>query len=158
MDWPRQAHPSGAPEAAGVRRVRTHLRVDGLVQGVGFRPFVHALAVRLRLAGFVANDMQGAVVEVEGAEDQVSRFLERLAAEAPPLSSIQGLATTPLPPTGEVGFKIADSWLGGESQVLVSPDVATCAECIQEIFDPANRRYGYPFTNCTGCGPRFTIV
>jgi len=140
------------------RKVRIHLRVEGLVQGVGFRPFVHALAVRLQLAGFVANDTHGAAIEVEGAEDRVSQFLERLIAEAPPLSSIEEVATTRLAPTGEVGFEIVESLAVGESQVLISPDVATCADCVQEIFDPANRRYGYPFTNCTNCGPRFTIV
>jgi hydrogenase maturation protein HypF len=125
---------------------------------VGFRPFVHALAVRFQLAGFVANDTLGAVVEVEGTEDHVSQFLERLVAEAPPLSSIEALAVTRLVRTGEAGFEIVESWAEGECQVLISPDVATCADCVQEIFDPASRRYGYPFTNCTNCGPRFTIV
>jgi hydrogenase maturation protein HypF len=140
------------------RKVRIRLRVEGLVQGVGLRPFVHALAVRLQLAGFIANDTQGAVAEVEGTEDHVSQFLESLVAEAPPLASIEALSTTSLVPRGEVGFEIMESVAEGESEALISPDVATCADCVQEIFDPASRRYGYPFTNCTNCGPRFTIV
>ncbi len=145
-------------ETPVARKVRTRLRVEGLVQGVGFRPFVHALAVRFQLSGFVANDTQGAVAEVEGTEDHVSQFLGCLVAEAPPLASIEALATTSLVPTGEIGFEIMESVAEGESEALISPDVATCADCLQEIFDPANRRYGYPFTNCTNCGPRFTIV
>jgi hydrogenase maturation protein HypF len=137
---------------------RTRVRVEGIVQGVGFRPFVHALAGRLGLAGLVGNDAGGVFVEVEGAAETVERFLEALAAEAPPLAVIERLTATPLAPTGSPGFAIAPSQAGGERQTLVSPDTATCADCLRELADPADRRHRYPFINCTNCGPRFTIV
>jgi hydrogenase maturation protein HypF len=137
---------------------RTRVRVEGIVQGVGFRPFVHALAGRLGLAGQVGNDTQGVVVEVEGATEAVERFLDALRREAPPLAVIERVTATPLAPTGSRGFTIAPSQAGGERQTLVSPDTATCADCLRELADPADRRYRYPFVNCTNCGPRFTIV
>jgi hydrogenase maturation protein HypF len=137
---------------------RARVRVEGIVQGVGFRPFVHALAGRLGLAGLVGNDAGGVFVEVEGAAETVERFLEALAAEAPPLAVIERVTATPLAPTGAEGFAIASSRAGGERQTLVSPDTATCADCLAELADPADRRFRYPFINCTNCGPRFTIV
>jgi hydrogenase maturation protein HypF len=137
---------------------RTRVRVEGIVQGVGFRPFVHALARRLGLAGLVGNDAGGVFVEVEGSAETVERFLEALAAEAPPLAVIERVTATPLEPTGVAGFAIAPSLAGGDRQTLVSPDTATCADCLRELADPADRRYRYPFINCTNCGPRFTIV
>jgi hydrogenase maturation protein HypF len=137
---------------------RTRVRVEGIVQGVGFRPFVHALAGRMGLAGLVGNDAGGVFVEVEGASETVERFLEALAAEAPPLAVIERVTATPLAPTGISGFAIAPSQAGGERQALVSPDTATCADCLAELADPADRRHRYPFINCTNCGPRFTIV
>src|SRR5215217_5786416 len=137
---------------------RARVRVEGIVQGVGFRPFVHALAGRLGLAGLVGNDAGGVFVEVEGAAETVERFLEALAAEAPPLAVIERVTATPLEPTGASGFAIAPSLAGGDRQTLVSPDTATCADCPRELADPADRRFRYPFINCTNCGPRFTIV
>jgi hydrogenase maturation protein HypF len=137
---------------------RTRVRVEGIVQGVGFRPFVHALAGRLGLAGLVGNDAGGVFVEVEGAGEAVERFLDALAREAPPLAVIERVTATPLDPTGAKGFAIAPSRAGGERQALVSPDTATCADCLRELADPVDRRYRYPFINCTNCGPRFTIV
>ncbi|HEV8424319.1 MAG TPA: carbamoyltransferase HypF [Actinomycetes bacterium] len=137
---------------------RTRVRVEGIVQGVGFRPFVHALAGRLGLAGLVGNDAAGVFVEVEGAGEAVERFLDALAREAPPLAVIERVTATPLDPTGARGFAIAPSRAGGERQTLVSPDTATCADCLRELADPADRRHRYPFINCTNCGPRFTIV
>jgi hydrogenase maturation protein HypF len=137
---------------------RARVRVEGIVQGVGFRPFVHALAGRLGLAGLVGNDAGGVFVEVEGAADTVERFLQALAAEAPPLAVIERVTATRLAPTGAEGFAIAPSRGGGERQALVSPDTATCADCLAELADPADRRHRYPFINCTNCGPRFTIV
>src|SRR5215212_8171783 len=137
---------------------RTRVRVEGIVQGVGFRPFVHALAGRLGLAGLVGNDAGGVFVEVEGAAETVERFLEALAAEAPPLAVIDRVTATPLEPTGASGFAIAPSLAGGDRQALVSPDTATCADCLRELADPADRRFRYSFINCTNCGPRFTIV
>ena len=137
---------------------RARVRVEGIVQGVGFRPFVHALAGRLGLAGLVGNDAGGVFVEVEGAAETVERFLEALSAEAPPLAVIERVTATPLAPTGTPGFAIAPSKTGGQRQALVSPDTATCADCLRELADPADRRFRYPFINCTNCGPRFTIV
>jgi hydrogenase maturation protein HypF len=137
---------------------RARVRVEGIVQGVGFRPFVHALAGRLGLAGLVGNDAGGVFVEVEGSAETVERFLEALAAEAPPLAVIERVTATRLTPTGIRGFAIAPSQAGGERQALVSPDTATCPDCLGELADPSDRRYRYPFINCTNCGPRFTIV
>jgi hydrogenase maturation protein HypF len=137
---------------------RARVRVEGIVQGVGFRPFVHALAGRLGLAGLVGNDAGGVFVEVEGTAETVERFLEALSAEAPPLAVIERVTATPLAPTGTPGFAIAPSKTGGQRQTLVSPDTATCADCLRELADPADRRFRYPFINCTNCGPRFTIV
>src|SRR4051812_33045509 len=139
-----------------MRRVRA--RVEGTVQGVGFRPFVHRLAAELELAGFVRNDERGVLVEVEGGEGAVDGFLRRLAAEAPPLAAVEAVRPRDVAPAGEQGFRILASPRGGEPSALVSPDTATCADCLAELFDPADRRHRYPFVNCTNCGPRFTIV
>ncbi|MDQ5808395.1 MAG: acylphosphatase, partial [Actinomycetota bacterium] len=136
---------------------RASIRVDGVVQGVGFRPFVHRLAHELDLAGFVLNDARGVVVEVEGEEDAVTAFLARLPHEGPPLARITSLTARDLAPTGARGFTIAGSEAGAPD-VPVAPDAATCDDCLRELFDPADRRFRYPFVNCTNCGPRFTIV
>ena len=146
---------SAAP-AATRRRVRA--RVEGVVQGVGFRPFVYRLAHELELAGYVLNDERGVLLEVEGDRGRVASFLERLPAEAPPLARVQSVAADELEPQGERGFVIAASERSGEPEALVSPDTATCDDCLAELFDPGDRRYQYPFINCTNCGPRFTIV
>jgi hydrogenase maturation protein HypF len=142
----------------GAVRVRSSIRVEGIVQGVGFRPFVHALANRLGLDGLVGNDARGVFIEVEGAEGSVGAFLDALATEAPPLAVIESVVAERVTPVGETGFAIVSSQAGGERQALISPDTATCEDCRAEIHDPAARRYRYPFTNCTNCGPRFTIV
>src|SRR4051794_24080751 len=139
-----------------MRRIRA--RVEGTVQGVGFRPFVYRLAAELELAGFVRNDERGVLVEVEGGEGAVEGFLRRLAAEAPPLAAVEAVRPRDLTPAGEHGFRILASPRGGEPEALVSPDTATCDDCLAELFDPADRRHRYPFVNCTNCGPRFTIV
>jgi len=128
------------------------------VQGVGFRPFVHRLALELELAGHVRNDARGVLLEVEGPDGVVARFLERLAAEAPPLAAVERVLTAELAPRGERGFAILASAPGGSPDAPVAPDTATCDACLTELFDPADRRYRYPFVNCTNCGPRFTIV
>jgi hydrogenase maturation protein HypF len=128
------------------------------VQGVGFRPYVFTLSADLGLAGFVRNDERGVVLEVEGPAAAVERFLVRLPAEAPPLSCVEAVRTEELAPTGERGFAIAPSAGGGSPDAPVSPDTATCDDCLRELFDPSDRRFRYPFTNCTNCGPRFTIV
>jgi len=134
------------------------VQVRGVVQGVGFRPFVWALAMRLGLTGSVANDAGGVAIEVEGSQDDIVRFLAALTREAPPLAIIEGVSTEPLVPAHRSRFEIVESRADGERRTLVSPDIATCVDCLREIFDPRDRRYRYPFTNCTNCGPRFTII
>jgi hydrogenase maturation protein HypF len=138
--------------------VRFRARVQGTVQGVGFRPYVYRLAHELGVAGSVLNDAHGVVIEVEGAAAEVERFRARLPAEAPPLAAVERVAWSEAAPTGEAGFAILASPDGGEPDAAVSADTATCAECLEELFDPDDRRYRYPFVNCTNCGPRFTIV
>jgi hydrogenase maturation protein HypF len=140
-------------------RIRTAVRVEGIVQGVGFRPFVYGLATRLGLGGLVGNDADGVFAEIEGDPAAVARFLVLLEREPPPLARIDKVTTRDLAPAGVAGFAIAPSAPGGASRrALVSADTATCADCLAELADPADRRYGYPFINCTNCGPRFTIV
>jgi hydrogenase maturation protein HypF len=138
--------------------IRVEVRVEGVVQGVGFRPYVHGLAHRLGLAGRVGNDTAGVFMEVEGAEQAVSDFLAALPSEAPPLAVIEQVRTSQLTPTGESGFHIVSSSTTGRRDTLISADTATCADCLRELADPTDRRFGYPFINCTNCGPRFTIV
>jgi hydrogenase maturation protein HypF len=137
---------------------RTRLRIEGIVQGVGFRPFVYGLATELGLVGFVGNDPQGVFVEAEGDEAAVARLLAAIQAETPPLAVIERISAERLEPVGDGGFVIVSSHTDGQREALISADVATCADCLQELFDPNDRRYRYPFTNCTNCGPRFTIV
>jgi hydrogenase maturation protein HypF len=139
-----------------VSRVRA--RVDGTVQGVGFRPYVFRLAEAHRLDGFVCNDERGVVLEVEGDPDAVERFLERLPLDAPPLATVEAVAHEAVAPRGARGFRIVESASSGTPDASVTPDSAVCEACLAEMLDPADRRYRYPFVNCTECGPRFTIV
>jgi hydrogenase maturation protein HypF len=141
-----------------VARIRLEVRVEGIVQGVGFRPFVHALAGRLGLAGRVANDSAGVRVEIEGDRDVAALFVAALERDAPPLALIERITSREVPVAGATSFEIAPSDAGAERAVLISPDVATCDDCLRELLDPADRRFRYPFINCTNCGPRFTIV
>ena len=134
------------------------MTIRGVVQGVGFRPFVHRLATGLGLAGWVNNSSQGVLLEVEGPRPQVESFLLRLEAEKPPRSFIQSLEASWLDPAGYKNFQIKASEAGGERTALVPPDIATCPDCVREILEPGNRRYLYPFTNCTNCGPRFSLI
>jgi len=141
--------------------VRRRLTVHGIVQGVGFRPTVHRLALRHRLSGRVLNFAGGVVIEVEGTAQAVAAFATDLEREKPPIALIEDIRTEDLAPTGETGFVIAGSERGAGAEagpILVSPDVAVCADCERELYDPADRRYGHPFINCTNCGPRFTII
>ncbi|MGH3774485.1 MAG: carbamoyltransferase HypF [Pseudonocardiaceae bacterium] len=140
------------------QNVRVEVRVEGVVQGVGFRPYVHGLAGRLGLSGRVGNDTAGVFVEVEGAQQAVTEFLAVLPAQAPPLAVVEQVRTSPMVPTGEQGFHIVSSNAAGRRDTLVSADSATCADCLCELADPTDRRFDYPFINCTNCGPRFTIV
>ncbi|HEU5421469.1 MAG TPA: carbamoyltransferase HypF [Streptosporangiaceae bacterium] len=150
-------------------RIRTAVRVEGIVQGVGFRPFVYSLATGLGLGGLVGNDPDGVFAEVEGDSAAVREFLVLLEQQAPPLARIERVTTTRLRPTGSAEFVIAasepagpagaaDQAAGRPRRTLISADTATCADCLAELADPADRRFGYAFINCTNCGPRFTIV
>jgi hydrogenase maturation protein HypF len=140
----------------GRRRLRVSVR--GVVQGVGFRPFVYTTAAALGLAGSVRNDSSGAVIEVEGDTTDVNEFLARLRDQPPPLAVIESLDTQNIPVTGGTGFTIADTSRTDGGRTLTSPDVAMCADCADEQSDPADRRYRHCFVNCTNCGPRFTII
>ena len=154
-------HTEGTIPAADLRAgesVRVRIGIEGIVQGVGFRPFVYTLATRLGLAGHVANDGHGVIAEVEGDGGAVARFLDALVRDAPPLAVIERVLRSPVPRRADRGFTIRESRLTGPRQVPVSPDIATCPACVRELFDPADRRHRYPFINCTHCGPRFTIV
>ncbi|HEY2192857.1 MAG TPA: carbamoyltransferase HypF [Actinomycetospora sp.] len=144
--------------AAGAERTRVRVRVSGIVQGVGFRPFVHALATAHDLGGFVGNDDAGVVAEVEGRLESVDAFLASLRQRPPALAVVESVTTAALAPRGERTFVIGASAVTGHRDALVSADTATCADCLAEMSDPADRRHRYPFTNCTHCGPRFTIV
>jgi len=138
--------------------VRTRIRVEGIVQGVGFRPFVCGLAAEHGVAGFVGNDEAGVFIEAEGPLSTVDTFVGDLRRRAPVLAVIERLRTSRRRPTGQSGFRIVASAGGGARRALVSPDMATCADCLAELWNPADRRYRYPFINCTNCGPRYTIV
>jgi hydrogenase maturation protein HypF len=148
---PRQ-EPREAP------RRREALLVCGVVQGVGFRPFVYRLALEEGLAGFVGNDTDGVTIEIEGPEERVEAFVARLRCEAPPLARIDSVALRALAATGEAGFRIAASEVLGRVSTGIPADAATCPDCLRELLDPQDRRYRYPFLNCTNCGPRFTIT
>ena len=139
-------------------RARVRVRVTGTVQGVGFRPYVYRLAGELSLGGFVLNDAHGVLIEVEGSATVVDRFLERLPAEAPPLAVLERVLVEDRKPSGEDSFAIRTSVGASVPDTPVTPDTAPCVDCLRELFDPADRRFRYPFINCTNCGPRFTIV
>ena len=139
--------------------LRRRLVVTGAVQGVGFRPYVYRLAVGLGLAGSVRNTPEGVAVEVQGPAPAVEDFSARFPAELPPLARIVRLAGEDIPAEpGAAGFQILESTAGAGHSVLISPDIATCDACLADMADPANRRFEYPFTNCTDCGPRYTIT
>ena len=139
-------------------RRRLRVCVRGVVQGVGFRPFVYTAAASLGLSGSVRNDSAGAIIEVEGDASGIDDFLHRLRAGPPPLAIIESIVTEQIPVVGGTAFTIADTSRSGTGRTLVSPDVAMCADCAAELRDPTNRRYRHPFVNCTNCGPRFTII
>jgi len=138
--------------------VRQRLRVTGVVQGVGFRPTVYQLATELNLGGFVGNDGAGVFIELEGESHAIDDFILRLQADPPPLAHIDAVERSDIPVAGETGFLIVESRRGDDATTLVSPDLEVCADCLTEMNDDADRRYRYPFVNCTNCGPRFTIT
>ena len=152
---------TGAPASRATTSeapVLLRVTIRGAVQGVGFRPFVYRLATELGLAGWVSNSPRGVGIEIEGTRARAETFLARLGAEKPRHSSIQELETEWLESKEQRGFEIRDSATGGETTALVLPDLAMCADCRREIFDSTDRRHRYPFTNCTHCGPRFSLI
>ncbi len=138
--------------------VRVRIHIEGIVQGVGFRPFVYGLAGELAVAGFVRNTAAGVLIEAEATAETVTEFTAALRSRAPTLARIDELRCEPVPATGVDGFQIELTSPDGPRRTLISADTATCADCLAELADPADRRYRYPFINCTNCGPRFTIV
>jgi hydrogenase maturation protein HypF len=138
--------------------VRRQIDVAGIVQGVGFRPYVYRLAIERNLAGSVANSSAGVTIEVEGPVEAVEEFVTRLPLAAPPLSHITQVWVREVPCSGDQEFRILASKRGETVRTLISPDIAICEDCLRELFDPRDRRHRYPFINCTNCGPRFTIV
>ena len=138
--------------------VRKAIEIAGIVQGVGFRPFIYRLATEINLTGFITNTAAGVSIEVEGATDAVESFLSRLPQEVPPLARITSMVVVDRSPGGDADFRILPSRAGEERTVLISPDVALCNDCLAELLDPSDRRFRYPFINCTNCGPRYTIV
>ncbi|HEX5273163.1 MAG TPA: carbamoyltransferase HypF, partial [Gemmataceae bacterium] len=137
---------------------RRAIVIRGIVQGVGFRPFVYNLAARLHLRGFVRNRAGAVQIEVEGEPPALDRFVGELSDRPPPLAQIEQLSWERRPPQGEAEFRIEPSAPDADAPVFISPDVATCPDCLAELLDPADRRSGYPFLNCTNCGPRLTII
>ncbi len=138
--------------------IRRRLRVSGIVQGVGFRPFVYGLATHMNLAGFVGNDTDGVFIEVESEIALIDLFVATLEASAPPAARIQRIDSEDIRPTDDTSFRIVESHHAETGTALVSPDLRTCDDCLRELHDPDDRRFGYPFINCTNCGPRFTIT
>ncbi len=138
--------------------VRKRIELQGVVQGVGFRPFVYRIARLCGIGGQVLNSSDGVVIEAEGGEASLRRFLSMLTTELPPLARIDRLAVFVQPPLGDRDFTIEQSVNQRGRFALVPPDVATCTECVHDFTSPGNRRFGYPFTNCTNCGPRYTII
>ena len=140
------------------RKIRAHMDIKGIVQGVGFRPFVFNLANSFHLTGYVLNDTRGVTIEVEGEKEVIERFIQRIRQQPPPQAEIFEIKDYITEPIGYADFKIRDSQDTEEKFVPISPELATCSDCRKELFDPKDRRYRYPFINCTNCGPRFTIV
>lgn len=152
---------SGPPSPTAVADrtpLRRRITVRGVVQGVGFRPYVYTLATGLDLSGHVTNTPEGVIAEVEGAPSAVARFCDTIAVQAPPLARVDSVHHHEVPATGDAAFTILASRTDGPAGTLIPPDTATCAECLRELADPADRRHRHPFINCTHCGPRFTIV
>ncbi|MGB7730218.1 MAG: carbamoyltransferase HypF [Candidatus Acidiferrum sp.] len=144
-----------SPRAVVARKA---IDITGIVQGVGFRPFVYRLAQECNLTGFIANTSSGVTIEVQGDATVLDRFLERLPSELPPLAKVTSLLPRDAEPQSETAFRILSSRLDTPSKALISPDVAVCADCLREMMNPRDRRFRYAFINCTNCGPRFTIV
>jgi len=154
----KEAEAVKKPERLKSGRSRRHFLLKGVVQGVGFRPYVYGLALRHGLKGWVNNSSEGVHIEVEGEKNAVERFTRKLPRQAPPRARIESLSFRDLDLAGFPSFEIRQSMEEAGKYQLVSPDIATCAPCQAEVFNRKDRRYRYPFTNCTNCGPRFTII
>ena len=135
---------------------RFRIEITGIVQGVGFRPFVYNLASSMCINGFVQNHSRGVTIEAEGKE--IDQFINDLQSSAPPLARIEEIRTAELHPIGYRGFEIKKSLSEEGLSTLISPDIAICKDCLEELFDHSDRRYFYPFINCTNCGPRYSII
>ena len=133
---------------------RSRITVQGTVQGVGFRPFVYQRAHRCNLKGWVCNTSDGVLIEIEGKKPDVLRFLDSFTSDIPPLAAIYDMQVEPVEPLGDEIFEIKHSVGLTEVRTTIPPDIATCPDCMADISTPGNRRFGYPFTNCTNCGPR----
>lgn len=138
--------------------VRKKINVQGIVQGVGFRPFIYNLADSNKLTGFVSNTSRGVIIEVEGKIKEINNFIDNIKLKAPPLAVITDIQSSEIVVTRIAGFNIIKSNNNENISTLISPDVAVCNDCLSELFDPNDRRYQYPFINCTNCGPRYTII
>ncbi|MFZ5762448.1 MAG: carbamoyltransferase HypF [Thermodesulfobacteriota bacterium] len=149
---------SATPDAGRAGRLRWRIDIRGVVQGVGFRPFVHREAVAYHLTGKVVNTGQGVVIEAQGDEGALSRFVAALRSKAPAAAVLQDVTISPLPLVAETAFAIGRSEATGSPSAGIPADLALCPECLAELFDPGNRRFRYPFINCTNCGPRYTIT
>ncbi|MFQ6614289.1 MAG: acylphosphatase, partial [Fidelibacterota bacterium] len=140
-------------------RKRLHLEINGIVQGVGFRPFIYNLARSFHLTGWVTNTSSGVALEVEGSPKQIANFRRAVSSETPPLALIESIRESEIATdSGATGFVIRPSDRSATVRTMISPDAAVCPDCLAELFDPGNRRYRYPFINCTNCGPRYTII
>ncbi|MEA3453523.1 MAG: carbamoyltransferase HypF [Candidatus Caldatribacteriota bacterium] len=140
-------------------KIRKNIIIKGIVQGVGFRPFIHKLVQNYNLSGWVLNSNQGVEMDIEGKTEEINSFASDIKKKLPPLAKIEKVEVNQLPLIGYKGFSIKKSIVKEENSfVLVSPDISICEDCLQELFDPHNRRFRYPFINCTNCGPRFTII
>jgi hydrogenase maturation protein HypF len=150
--------PQFSTQSAGPQPRRQAILVRGVVQGVGFRPFVFRLARETQLAGFIGNNTDGVTIEIEGTEPCLREFLARLQSDAPPMARIDSVEVEDRAALGETEFRIVNSRVLGQVSTGIPADAATCPDCLRELLDPADRRYRYPFINCTNCGPRFTIT
>jgi hydrogenase maturation protein HypF len=142
----------------GGAKHRNRVKIRGAVQGVGFRPFVFRLAHELELSGWVGNDPRGVVLEAEGSWGTIQEFLRRLKTDGPAVARVESITTSTRPVLHSSRFTIRSSDSTGPPRTQILPDLATCPQCLDELLDAGHRRYGYPFTNCTHCGPRFTII
>jgi hydrogenase maturation protein HypF len=134
------------------------IQIRGTVQGVGFRPWVYRLACEEGISGRVRNDTSGVTIDAFAPSSALDTFVARLGSSAPPAAAVRDLSCEPIPAENANRFSIVESNSAGERSISIPPDLATCSECLSEVFDPANPRFRYPFTNCTHCGPRFTIA